>query len=336
MKQPIANAAAFLISAALYSGLASTVFCADSQSPRTLPLIDLHAHFFRIPPASVIKAMDEEEIGVGVFMPVPNAGRARRRAASEDFYLDAAKAFPKRMAAFYGGNELNLTFIGTAPGSVSEDRKERFRKEVETTLRQGEFKGIGELAPRHIAWNPGMQEIEYPADHPLMLVLADLAAKYELPMDIHLEANEKTIAQLERLLSHNGKAKIIWSHAGWSNTGLAAPELMRGLMAKYSNLYSSIKVRKPENPGQEKVRLVDEKGALLMPWKSLFEDFSERFFLGTDVKLGDTEHDYRHAGPHRKILAQLSDAAARKIAWQNGLSLLGLKELPRFKGQAPE
>jgi predicted TIM-barrel fold metal-dependent hydrolase len=328
MKKLISNATPLLISAALSLGLASAVFCAESQSPRNLPLIDIHAHFFRMTPDSVIRAMDQEDITLAVFMPVANAGRARKRRASEDFYLDAAKAFPKRMAAFYGGNELNLDFMGTAPNRISDDRKERFRKQVEEVLKQGGFKGIGELAPRHIAWNPGMQEIEYPADHPLMLVLADLAAKYELPMDIHLEANEKTIAQFERLLAHNEKTKIIWSHAGWSNTGLATPELMRRLMARFPNLYSSIKYRKPENPGQEKVKLIDEKSTLVMPWGSLFEEFSERFFIGTDVKLGDTESDYRHARTHRRILAQLSESTARKISWENAKRLLGLNDFP--------
>jgi hypothetical protein len=65
-----------------------------------------------------------------------------------------------------------------------------------------------------------------------------------------------------------------------------------------------------------------------MPWGSLFEEFSERFFIGTDVKLGDTESDYRHARTHRRILAQLSESTARKISWENAKRLLGLNDFP--------
>ena len=319
------NAASLLITVALLLTLSSPVAGGEARYANSLPLIDIHAHFFRMTPDSVIKVMDDEAISVAVFMPVPNAGRSRRRGASEDLYLDAAKAFPKRLAAFFGGNELNQELASIDGGRVTDSDRERFRERVETILKQGGFKGIGELGPRHMAWTPGMHEIEYPADHPLMLVLADLAAKYELPIDVHLEANEKTIAQFERLLAYNGKAKIIWAHAGWSNTGLATPELMKRLMSKYPNLYSSIKSREPENTAQEKVRLTNEKGTLISAWRTLFEEFSEKFFIGTDVKLGDNDTDYRHAAAHRKILEQLSEASARKIAQENALSLLRLK-----------
>ncbi len=334
MKKLISSVTPFLISLTLLLGPTSQVFGGESQSPRSLPLIDIHAHFFQMAPEAVIRAMDDEAISMAVFMPVPNAGRSRRRGASEDFYLEAAKVFPARLAAFFGGNELNQELAGIDGSSVTDSGRERFRERVETILKQGGFKGIGELGPRHMAYVAGMREIEYPADHPLMLVLADLAAKYELPIDVHLEANEKTVAQFERLLARNGRARIIWSHAGWSNTGLATPGLIRKLMAKYLNLYSSIKYRKPESATQEAVKLMDEKGTLVLAWRSLFEEFPERFFIGTDVKLGDNETDYRHAAGHRRILEQLSEATARKIAWENASNLLGLKGFPYSKGQA--
>jgi hypothetical protein len=312
----------FLTINALLLGLAATAVAAEIAGRQRI--VDMHAHFFRMAPEAVVKSMDEEGVSVAVFMPVPNAGRSRRRGVSEDFYLDAAKAYPDRLVAFFGGNELNQEFESTRAGNVSNGDKERFRQHVEPILAKGEYKGIGELGPRHIAYRAGMREIEYAADHPLMLVLSDLAAKYELPIDVHLEANDRTVPQLERLLAHNAKSRIIWAHAGWSNTGLATPELLRQLMVKYPNLYSSIKSRQPENASQQSVRLIDEKGTLTPAWKSLFEEFPERFVIGTDVKLGDYE-DYRHAGAYRRILAQLSETAARKIGWGNATILLRLK-----------
>jgi predicted TIM-barrel fold metal-dependent hydrolase len=230
--------------------------------------------------------------------------------------------------AFYGGNTLNQTLVTTNAAGISDKERELFRADVEKILRGGGYKGIGELGPRHIAFRPGMHEIQYPADHPLMIVLADLASQYGIPLDIHLEATPETVAQFERLLGSNAKAKIIWAHAGWSNTGLATPELMRKLMSAYPNLYSSIKYRRPRGEAQEKVALMTGSGRLNSDWKSLFEEFADRFVIGTDVKLGDEDDDYQIAEAHRRILRQLSQAATVKIGWENAVQLLRLKDSP--------
>ncbi len=298
---------------------------AGSPFTNALSIVDVHAHFFQISSASVVSAMDRERIAKAVVMPVPNAGSSRRRGATDEFYRKAAIAFPERIAAFYGGNELNQQLSATPPSSVSADMKERFQKSVEAVLQKGGFKGIGELGPRHIAWAPGMREIEYPADHPLMLALVNIAAKFDIPMDIHMEATAKTIAELERLLAHNQNTKIIWNHAGWSNTGSAAPDVLNTLMRRHTNLFSSIKYREAQTEIQAQIKLLDQNGTLAPAWKSLFEEFSSRFFVGTDVKLGDEDNDYQLAKDYRKILGQLTESNAKKIASENAVSLLKLK-----------
>ena len=237
-----------------------------------LPLIDVHAHFFQLPASSVVKAMDNHQVSMAIVMPVPNAGAARgrnsarKRNATDDFYLAAANSYPRRLIAFYGGNTLNQTLVMAETRSVTNKDRELFRKEVDDELKDGSYRGIGELAPRHMAWRPGMREIQFPADHPLMLDLADLAAQYETPIDIHLEATKESLAQFERLLAHNPKTKIIWSHAGWSNTGLATPELIKRLMSQYPNLYSSIKYRRA-GEARQKVSLLDAEAVLAPDWK---------------------------------------------------------------------
>ena len=302
-----------------------SAIAAEEEITRSGVIIDMHAHFFRMRSQDLIIEMDEGRIDYAVFMPVPNSGAGGKRGASDEMYLQAAKANPDRIGAFFGGNALNQELESTPADNVSQERKNRFRQRFEPILSAGDYKGIGELGPRHMAYLYGMREIEYPADHPLMLVLSDLAATYELPMDIHMEANEKTVAQLERLLTHNEKTKILWNHAGWSNTGMASPELLRRLLTTHANLYASIKYRRPENSAQESVRLLDEDGTLSKSWKLLFEEFPERFVIGTDVKLGDGGGYRRTSRPHRGILAQLSKGAAQKIATENAKALLRLK-----------
>ena len=145
-------------------------------------------------------------------------------------------------------------------------------------------------------------------------------------MDIHMEATSNTLAELEQLLTYNPKAKIIWEHAGWSNTGLATPEAIASLMRRNANLFSSIKYRDAKTDIQAQIRLLDRNGTLAPAWKSLFEEFPLRFFIGTDVKLGDEDNDYRIAQAYRKILDQLSPPSAKNIASQNASNLLKLRQ----------
>ena len=312
----------------LLLGVASNV---GSEGPSDSAIVDAHAHFFQMPASQLIKAMDEHNVNVAVVMPVPNAGTIRgrnsnrNRTATDDFYLAAAKTFPRKIAAFYGGSTLNQILLTTQANALSNKDRESFRNHVIENLKEG-YRGIGELGPRHIAWRPGMHEIRFPADHPLMRDIADVAAQYDIPLDIHLEATGDSVPQFERLLAHNPKTRIIWAHAGWSNTGLATPELIKMLMSRYSNLYSSIKYRRTtgQNPG-----LFDNRGTLNPNWKSLFEEFPERFVVGTDVKLGDEDTDYRIMDSHRAILRQLSNDAAKKIGWENAVKILHLNEFSK-------
>ena len=89
--------------------------------------------------------------------------------------------------------------------------------------------GFGELSIEHLSLPQSpVKDYEYaPADSPLMLLLADIAAENNVPIDLHMEALPQTIptpkeygppnppelhgniGPLENLLSHNPKAKII-------------------------------------------------------------------------------------------------------------------------------
>ncbi len=98
-------------------------------------------------------------------------------------------------------------------------------------------------------------------DHPLLHRLADLAARYDLPIDIHMEAipegmpmpprfksppnpqiPKPNIAAFKKLLAHNRKTKISWVHLGWDNTGKPTSDLTRRLLAENPNLYMSIRI----------------------------------------------------------------------------------------------
>ena len=136
-----------------------------------------------------------------------------------------------------------------------------------------------------------------PADHPLFLLLADIAAQYGVPINLHMEAVPRAmslplafksppnapqlhanIPAFERLLAHNPRAKIIWAHAGADGTGFRTPELCRRLLQRHPNLYMEIKLD-PGNVGQN----FPMAGNQIKPdWLKLLQDFPDRFIIGSD------------------------------------------------------
>lgn len=172
------------------------------------------------------------------------------------------------------------------------------------------------MAAEHFSLHAGHPYISAPPDHPLFLLLADLAAGHDVPIDLHMEAitediqrddlckishvcdpgteNPETfrenITAFERLLRHNRHARIIWVHAGWDNTGHRNAELTRRLLGDHPNLYIQLR---PLTPGR--VSEVGRPNSILVPvsdgsvqlkirrkWVDLIADFPERFVVGLD------------------------------------------------------
>ena len=128
--------------------------------------------------------------------------------------------------------------IQKAAGSREVDAalREEFTRRAEEIVKKG-ARGFGEVTALHLALGPRHPYQGAPPDHPLFLLLADLAARVNLPVDFHMEAvpqdmpiperlampqNPKVLPAnlkaFKRLLAHNPQARIIWAHAGWDNT----------------------------------------------------------------------------------------------------------------------
>ena len=186
-------------------------------------------------------------------------------------------------------------------------------------------------------------------DHPLFLRLADLAAEYGLPIDLHMEAIPEAmpmpprfssppnprelkpnIAAFDRLLAHNRKARIVWAHLGWCNTGKRTIALTHRLLAENSNLYMSIRIaagmqeRKVSGPTFP----LDRDGGLKQDWLSLFEEFPDRFLLGSD-EIIKPANDHPSGGSIRatvSILEQLPPALKSQIGYKNAVRVYGLEK----------
>lgn len=311
-------------------------------------IIDGHAHInalsgsdYSTGAQTVVSAMDAAGVAMALLMSPPQAaGTSEGNVYSE--LLNAAGAHPGRFYVLGGGSNLNLMIHDAyAAGSVSASLRSRFESTARRIIADGAI-GFGEMASLHVSLRSGHPYLYAPADHELFLLLADIAAELNVPIDLHAEAVvnggtprqswvqdptpatlPSTISSLENLLSHNREAKIIWAHVGWDNVGDRTASLCRDLMSRHSNLYMSVKIRssqtyKPNIP-------VSAGGALSDEWKSFFTDYADRIFLGSDEKHEPGSILTGNLTVLTGLLSQLSSDAAEKIAYTTFKSVYNLQ-----------
>ena len=251
--------------------------------------------------------------------------------------LAAAKKYPGKIGVLGGGETLNAMIQQSVrSGNAGVEVQKKFRQRAEELLRMG-VAGFGEMAAEHFV---GATPYQYaPVDHPLFLLLVDIAAQHGVPIDIHMEAVPRdmplpaplesppnaahlheNIAAFERLLEHNPRAKIIWAHAGTDGTGFRTPELCRRLLQRHSNLYMEIKID-PQNAGRN-LPIVGDK--IKPDWLKLLQDFPDRFIIGSD------QHYPEGKGPQRweavvLFFNQLPQDLRIKIGLENSMHIYNAK-----------
>lgn len=273
--------------------------------------IDAHCHLFGHMPggghiqdfpgaaAAAVATMDKHNIRLSIIMPPPFNDQQAHRYDFEEF-KPAIDQYPGRFAFLGGGGTLSPMIIGSAgrSGEVSAELKAAFAARARQIISQGAV-GFGEMTALHLSMTHNHPFEVAPPDHPLFLLLADIAAELDVPVDLHMEAVprdmaipeahrrspnpdrlEANIAALERLLAHNRKARIIWAHVGWDNTGQRTAALTRRLLESHPNLYMSFKLGRR---GMAATRPVIRGQGIRPEWLRLLRDYPERFILGSDT-----------------------------------------------------
>jgi len=295
---------------------------------------------------AALAVMDQLGINTMILMPTPQTVNQKNQHDIDD-YKSIVKRYPGRFAMLAGGGTLNIMIQeAVSKGSVTNAMKSQFEKQAETLLDQGAL-GFGEMTAEHLSMNPTHPYVAVQPDHELFLVLADIAAKHDVPLDIHMEAvpydmplpqrlkkmrnNPDTlkanINAFERLLSHNPKAKIIWVHAGWDNTGKWTCELSNRLLNKYPNLYMSIRVVPKNIPS----RPLDESNQIKKEWLELVVTHQDRFIIGSDQfympQTGGQGHPSKDSSKKTiEFVSKLPEDVAKKVGYENAISLFKLKQ----------
>jgi len=293
-----------------------------------------------------VAALDRARVQTVLVMPPPGPVE---RVEVERQVAAAASSSRERFRFLLGGGSLNpMIQQAVREGTVSQDLRLRFETRAAEIVEAGAV-GFGEMTALHLSFNePHPYEVA-PPDHPLFLLLADLAAQYNLPIDLHLEIVSQdlstpqgvrvlspnnppilaeNLASFERLLAHNRQARIVWAHVGWDNTGHMTVSLLRRLLAAHPNLY--LQVKPPARPAAfpENAPL-DPAGSLRPDWLQLMEAFPERFVLGTDTFFNRSEEPRGQAARAARLLTQLPKHLAVKLAFGNASRVYGLGDGPR-------
>lgn len=337
----------------------------ESRSPTrestgliNLIYIDTHNHLvsrrekgqynFEKPARIALEVMDATSVKFNLLMPMPQAVNQEFRLYLEDL-LPIVEKYPNRFAALGGGGSLNVTIQQAVnEGRVTTAMEKEFDARTLELVRKGVV-GFGEMTAEHFSMSEDHPYETAPPDHPLFLRLADLAAEYALPIDIHMEAIPEempmpshfqsppnprilkpNIAAFGRLLAHNRKAKIVWAHLGWDNTGKRTIDLTHKLLTDNPNLYMSIRIASGMQERQVETPTfpLDKDSRLKQEWLMLFQEFPDRFLIGSD-EIIKPANDHPSAGSIRStvsMLKQLPEKLKSQIGYENAYRLYKLKK----------
>lgn len=311
---------------------------------RGVPFIDSHMHFIGDTRSGddydgagdvATDTMDRNNILRSIVMPPPfTPGKSGKHDHEE--LLEAARRHKGRFAVLGGGGSLNVMIQeAVAKGAVDDALKAEFTARAEKILADGAI-GFGEMAALHLSLREGHPFQMAPPDHPLFLLLAEIAQRHKVPIDWHMEAVaadrdipehikgapnpdrlSANIGAFERLLDHAPGATIIWDHLGWDNTGERTVALARRLLKAHPNLVMNFKVA----GGSLTVnRALPKGGGLGDEWRVLILEFPDRFLIGSDVKTRPPNSRSRTNESPRgvsRLLRELPPRVARQIAIEN-------------------
>ena len=335
MKRHLRSAAALIFANSLMA------LPAFAQAPK--PLFDAHVHIDEHDAAASIALLAGSMAGLGetrVIVQTLPLGPDSPNPWDIEKIVGEIRKYPGKLGVTGGGGTLNPMLVAAyAKGDVGPAAQKRIRARAEEILKLGAV-GFGELSNEHFATPTGtVPEYEYyPADFPLMLLMADIAAQHDVPIVLHMEAVPQDMASgltppnppslhgnfkaLENLLAHNRRAKIIWAHAGSDNTGMRTADRMRPLLKANPNLTMELKID-PRAPGKTYL-LAD--GKLKPEWLALLNEFPDRFIIGSDQHYGAADMaTLVRIRAEMSMLEQLPPAVRQKIAVDNPARLYNVK-----------
>ena len=141
------------------------------------------------------------------------------------------------------------------------------------------------------------------AELPVPRRMVAMAREHGLVLHAHSD-----VAAVDRLFRQWPEARVLWAHAGFDR-----PETVRETLRRHPRLWSDLAFRGDHASG----------GKVDAAWREAFQEFPDRFVLGTDTFTPERWHYIGpHAGQARAWLADLPAPLAERIGWRNADALL--------------
>ncbi|MBP1738367.1 MAG: hypothetical protein H6Q48_660 [Deltaproteobacteria bacterium] len=294
------------------------------------PLIDAHNHLNKNMPAeTLIGAMGNAGVKRMVLMPRHYKSPRDGGLSSDEQAKDYARKYPGSFIPFIGGQRDDLGPRSRLWNDL--DPMGSLLAEMRGKLKTGEFFGLGEFILVHYSYEitnttEAGGEVKISADTTGMKEIARLAARYQVPVLFHAEAEPGVVEEVVRLFESAPETKFIWAH----NCGRSSADQIRKFLNQYPKLMCDLghmfngphtfggygKYWPRKTPWIHPVQ--DDDGKVVPEMKALFEAFPDRFVIGTDVAHTPMliHYEYRIA-IFRVMLAQLAAPTARKIGYEN-------------------
>jgi predicted TIM-barrel fold metal-dependent hydrolase len=310
----------------------------DPLPPQTAPVaaltpyVDTHVHFdgdAQTVVQAALQALGRENAAKLFFLSPPDTFDTPNRLES-DFLVPVFRQHADKLAILAGGGTLNAMIQQSVKtGDAGPDAQRRFRERAQEIIRMGAV-GFGEMATEHFAGDTPYQYA--PNDHPLFLLLSDIAAETDAPIVIHMELAEQdmstpallgppnprqihgNLAAFERFLAHNRRARIVWAHFGSDALGQRTPEQARRLLRANPNLFMEIKAD-PLNPRSNYP--LDANGKIKPEYLRLFTEYPDRFVIGSDQHYPEPRAAQQRWQTVVNLFNQLPADVRKKIGTEN-------------------
>ena len=187
---------------------------------------------------------------------------------------------------------------------------EMVQSELAQGTAAGPYKGIGEfhLYDSANANGPTAKKLMVLAEEKSLVVLAHVD---DVAIDL-LMANAPSKGQ---------KLRLIWAHTG---IGGASAQRVDALFGRYPLLMGELSYRPGLTCGGD-----GRAGTLCPEWRALLLKYPGRFLIGSDTWVNQRWQYYDELMQgYRAWLGELPPDVARRIAWDNGASLFGVKPSP--------
>lgn len=181
---------------------------------------------------------------------------------------------------------------------------EMVQSELARGTAAGPYRGLGEF---HLYESAN-------ANGPVARKLMALAEEKDLAVLAHVDDAAVDLL-MANTPSRGAKLRLIWAHTGIGGAPVARVDQ---LLARYPRLMGELSYR----PG-----LTCEGGKLCPEWRQLLLKYPTRFLVGSDTWINQRWQSYDDTMKgYRTWLGDLPADVARRIAWDNGAALFGLKQ----------